>query len=50
MSNVLSDSLVAEQANLRETSLSRFARSFGLSSPSRFVEAFIDREKEKKGR
>lgn len=50
VANVLSDSFVAEQAHLRETSLSRFARSFGLSSPSRFVEAFIEREKVKKGR
>lgn len=45
VAHVLSDSGVAERANLRETSLSRFAKTRGLSSPSRFVQAFIAAEK-----
>lgn len=45
VANVLSDSEVAEQAHLRETSLSRFAKAWGISSPARFVQAFIDTEK-----
>lgn len=48
VAKVLSDSEVARQAHLRETSLSRFAKSWSLPSPSRFVEAFIAAEKKVK--
>ncbi|RCX19159.1 energy-coupling factor transport system ATP-binding protein [Fontibacillus phaseoli] len=45
---ILSDSGVTSKARLRETSLSRFAKSWGLSSPASFVQAFIDAEKKVK--
>ncbi|WP_410770591.1 energy-coupling factor transporter ATPase [Fontibacillus sp. BL9] len=45
---ILSDSGVTGRARLRETSLSRFAKSWGLSSPAAFVQAFIDAEKKVK--
>ncbi|MEK4513168.1 ABC transporter ATP-binding protein [Paenibacillus sp. FSL K6-2524] len=48
VANVLSNSEVTSKARLRETSLARFARAWGLSSPSRFVQAFIDYEQKGK--
>lgn len=45
---ILSDSEVTGRARLRETSLSRFAKAWGLSSPSGFVQAFIEAEKKVK--
>ncbi|MGG6313407.1 DUF3744 domain-containing protein [Paenibacillus macerans] len=45
VAEVLSDSEAAGRANLRETSLSRFAKARGLDSPARFVQAFIAAEK-----
>lgn len=48
VARILSDSDVTRRARLRETSLSRFAKAWGLSSPSRFVQAFIEAEKKVK--
>ncbi|MNI16353.1 putative HMP/thiamine import ATP-binding protein YkoD [compost metagenome] len=48
VANVLSDRTITEQARLRETSLSRFAKAWGISSPVQFVQAFIDTEQRNK--
>ncbi|MNW39750.1 putative HMP/thiamine import ATP-binding protein YkoD [compost metagenome] len=48
VANVLSDRTITEQARLRETSLSRFAKAWGISSPAQFVQAFINMEQRSK--
>ncbi|MNO18402.1 putative HMP/thiamine import ATP-binding protein YkoD [compost metagenome] len=48
VARILADGEITSRANLRETSLARFARAQGLVSPSRFVEAFIAAEKKVK--
>ncbi|MGP0584645.1 ABC transporter ATP-binding protein [Paenibacillus timonensis] len=48
VARILADVEITSRANLRETSLARFARAQGLGSPSRFVEAFIAAEKKVK--
>ncbi|MNC42232.1 Cobalt import ATP-binding protein CbiO [compost metagenome] len=48
VANVLSDRTITEQARLRETSMSRFAKAWGISSPAQFVQAFIDTEQRNK--
>ncbi|MCK8488206.1 ABC transporter ATP-binding protein [Paenibacillus sp. MBLB2552] len=48
VARILADGEITSRANLRETSLARFARAQGLASPSRFVEAFIAAEKKVK--
>lgn len=49
VASVLSSPEVTEAAHLKETSLSLFAKSNGLASPERFVQAFINEEKKGKG-
>lgn len=48
VARILADGDLTARANLRETSLARFAKAQGLTSPSRFVEAFIAAEKKVK--
>ncbi|MEF2968225.1 DUF3744 domain-containing protein [Paenibacillus sp. M1] len=48
VARVLADGEVAGKARLRETSLSRFAKAWGLTSPPRFLQAFIEAEKKVK--
>ncbi|MDU4695068.1 MAG: DUF3744 domain-containing protein [Paenibacillus sp.] len=48
VARILADGAITAQANLRETSLARFAEARGLASPARFVEAFIAAEKKVK--
>lgn len=48
VARILADGRITARANLRETSLARFAEARGLASPSRFVEAFIAAEKKVK--
>lgn len=48
VARILADGAITARANLRETSLTRFAKAWGLASPSRFVEAFIAAEKKVK--
>lgn len=48
VARILADGEITARANLRETSLARFARARGLADPSRFVEAFIAAEKKVK--
>lgn len=45
VARILADGGITARANLRETSLARFAEALGMASPSRFVEAFIAAEK-----
>ncbi|WP_136604455.1 ABC transporter ATP-binding protein [Paenibacillus dokdonensis] len=49
VTDVLSSPEITEAAHLKETSLSLFAKANGLSSPERFVQAFINEEKKGKG-
>lgn len=48
VARILADGGITARANLRETSLARFAEALGMASPSRFVEAFIAAEKKVK--
>lgn len=48
VAQILADGDLTARANLRETSLARFAKAQGLTSPSRFVEAFIAADKKVK--
>lgn len=48
VARILADGGITARANLRETSLARFAAARRLASPSRFVEAFIAAEKKVK--
>ncbi|MEC0239030.1 ABC transporter ATP-binding protein [Paenibacillus dokdonensis] len=49
VTDVLSSPEITDAAHLKETSLSLFAKANGLSSPERFVQAFINEEKKGKG-